>query len=659
MAKAIIWCRVSTTEQELETQKKNLDEKAIKDGFKPSDLIHLGVEGASAIKMNELYQQEVNKLIETIDTEPDVTTVYVWEVSRLARNEVAFYQMKDKIVRKGIQLICFVPQLTLLNDNGEVNTGAEITLNLLVTMAKQEMEIKAKRFARGKKRLADEGKYNGGNIPFGYRVDKERGNLIVIDEENAELVREVFNLYEAGLSQTMIAKEFRRRNIPQINLNTANNILNNERYTGRKLLYPGSSYARSYPVLITPEQYDHCREIAKANSTNADKAHYIYYGHHLITCPVCGRNWVTTGTRVWYHCGDAHKPNKYLTGYNNKPQCTCRIGISINIMDSLLWYVAQKVQAKYIVNEANNDKIRYEKRIGELDTYLKAIDGRLEVCDRKRERITEAYIDGDLTKEQRFRKNASVDEERKNILIEQLKFQNEMEHIQALLKDVITIASLSNAKDVSKQLESIIQIRENISSISDDEERSRIVHKYIKDVSVENINVEYQFKIAGKKICKARYITIELYNGDKQYYIFVPNNGVNGAIHVSDENKKLYEKLKDMEYLKRFFDFSKKKRRDKARETELRKKERLYPQDKYIYGLNGLAEFLKTNSISTAYRWIAERGLLKDAVVCKYRGQMIIDKTKCLEIMEQEATNNIWVKKVLDRLNKKSKDEGI
>ena len=64
------------------------------------------------------------------------------------------------------------------------------------------------RFHRGRRKLAEEGKYNGGNIPYGYRIDYEQGKLIVIDEQDAAVVREVFNLYESGISQPKLAAEF-------------------------------------------------------------------------------------------------------------------------------------------------------------------------------------------------------------------------------------------------------------------------------------------------------------------------------------------------------------------------------------------------------------------------------------------------------------------
>ena len=104
MDKAIIWGRVSTIQQEVESQVKELVEMAIRDGYKKSNLTIIKSEGASAIKQNELYVREVNKLISTLDNDSTIKCVYVWEVSRLARVELPFYTMKDYFVRNKISL---------------------------------------------------------------------------------------------------------------------------------------------------------------------------------------------------------------------------------------------------------------------------------------------------------------------------------------------------------------------------------------------------------------------------------------------------------------------------------------------------------------------------------------------------------------------------
>ena len=159
--RAIIWRRGSTDHQEILTQDKDLTAMAIDDGFNVDELIHIGNAGASAIKQNKLYLQEVNELLTTLNNDQSVKTVYVWEISRLARVELAFYKMKDYFIKNKVQLICKTPTLRLFDDDGKLNSGSELTLSLLVTLAKQEMEQKKERFARGKARNKAEG--NGDN----------------------------------------------------------------------------------------------------------------------------------------------------------------------------------------------------------------------------------------------------------------------------------------------------------------------------------------------------------------------------------------------------------------------------------------------------------------------------------------------------------------
>ena len=203
MAKAIVWRRGSTDRQEIESQDKDLTELAMADGFKEKDLIHIGEAGASAIKQNSLYLMEVEKLISTLENDKTVKTVYVWEVSRLARVELAFYKMKEYFLNNHIQLVCKTPSLKLYDSDGKVNKGSELTLSLLLTLAKQEMEIKQERFKRAKARNKAEGKFTGGRIKLGYTLDKNK--YFILDEEKAQAVRQVFEWFvNDGISQKKI-----------------------------------------------------------------------------------------------------------------------------------------------------------------------------------------------------------------------------------------------------------------------------------------------------------------------------------------------------------------------------------------------------------------------------------------------------------------------
>ena len=119
------------------------------------------------------------------------------------------------------------------------------------------------------------------------------------------------------------------------------------------------------------------------------------------------------------------------------PQCTCRLSISINIMDSLLWHICKQEEVNYILNSASQDVENYKNRIDVLKQKMEFTDERLADLDKKKERIVEMYIDGSLPKQKRDIKFQEIDEERKKILLEQVDYQNEKEHIERLVNDII------------------------------------------------------------------------------------------------------------------------------------------------------------------------------------------------------------------------------
>ena len=604
MAKAIIWCRVSTTQQEFESQKEDLINQAINDGFKnEADRIVIGEAGASAIKMNEVYQKEVNKLIQTIDTIPGVTTIYVWEVSRLARNEIAFYQMKDKIIKSKIQLICNVPQIKLLDNNGEVNHGMEITLNLLVTLAKQEMEIKMKRFDRGRKRKAAEGKWTGGNLSYGYTIDYNKDKLIIVDEQRAEYVKTIFNMYEAGMSQAKIAKDFIERGITEISLHQVNRILNNERYTGKMMVHEGN-IERAFPPIISTEQYQKCRKIAESNNLTLSKAKNIYYGDHIVRCYKCGKYCDVQGAS--YHCYDAFNRLKKYNNYKNKDNCDNRLCISANVLESLLWYVAIEVETDYILHSAKKDRELYLQKIEILKEKLNNIVKRIEKIENKRMRVRDVYLDGDMTKEERDIRYQKIEKEKRDILDEKLSYLSDIEHYESLIQSVLGKYNFDDIDSIENNLEQIMNLSKQIAGITNDKERSEIVHRHFKKVTWETTSIKIAFK-SGERIAKASFIRIYLFNDNVLYYYFVANNGRNGGYYNANaEAIILYEVFP--EYLKRFWDKSKIKKREESRQKREDEKERLYPREKgFLHGVKEIAEFLGVKN-ATARFWVSGDG---------------------------------------------------
>ena len=652
MAKAIIWCRVSTTQQEFDSQKKDLINQAIRDGFKKeSDRIVIGEAGASAIKMNEVYQKEVNKLIETIDNVPGVTTIYVWEVSRLARNEIAFYQMKDRIIKGKIQLICNVPQIKLLDDNGEVNHGMEITLNLLVTLAKQEMEIKMKRFDRGRRRKAAEGKWTGGTLSYGYKVDTDRDNLIVIDDEKAEYVKEVFNNYEAGKSQAAIAKDFFERGITEISLHQVNRILNNERYTGKMMVH-GGRFERAFPPIITKEQFDRCRKIADKNNLILSKAKNIYYGDHIVRCYKCGKYCDVQGTN--YHCYDAFNRLKPLMSATPKANCDNHLCISANCMDSLLWYVAIEVETDYILNSAEKDRKLYQEKIKNLKAKFENIEKRLAKCDEKRQRVRDVYLDGDMTIEERDKRYQKIEFERHEILDEKIEYQNDIDHYEDLIENVLGKYNFDDVESIEGNLEQIMKLSQQIASITNDKERSEIVHRHFKKITYENATIEVDFK-SGRRPARATFIKIFLYNETVLYYYFVPNNGKNGGYFKADADGNVVAEIFP-EYRRCFMDKGKIRRREEGRKVRREYKEGNYPKEKgYLYGVQEIAELLEVRWATARY-WVSPEG--PGAKITKRIGRnIVVQRDELIDVLSKFSSK--LAREAAERARKKLESSKI
>lgn len=147
--KAIVLLRVSTDRQEIETQRKDLIELTRHDGYKERDLIFIEGIGASAIKLNAEYLREIEQLYKTIESDKEINAVYAWELSRIGRNESKLLEIKNFLIERKIQLVIYQPSLRLLDRDGSVNSGIEMAMSIFITMAKQEMLLKAERFRKG------------------------------------------------------------------------------------------------------------------------------------------------------------------------------------------------------------------------------------------------------------------------------------------------------------------------------------------------------------------------------------------------------------------------------------------------------------------------------------------------------------------------------
>ena len=366
--KAIIWRRGSTDRQEIESQDKELTELAISEGFKEEDLIHIGEAGASAIKQNDLYLQEVDKLISTLENDKTVKTVLVWEISRLARVELAFYKMKDYFLNNHIQLICKTPSLKLYDPNGKVNNGSELTLSLLVTLARQEMELKNERFHRARERNKAENKYNGGKIKLGYKLDDTKH--FIVDEEKAKIVRDIFKWYVDGMSLKKIFERLVEMGIYKslLNFNTGGKrvgiLLKDRAYIGE-----------NFPPIVDEDTFNKAQD-------RMENRHKWHSSKNIFFCKGLIKDTATNATL----CARSATLVYYV---RHKVHC---ISLNINAMDFIALWSADLFLSHLNALQAENNVHTYDITIKENETLIEAKKRQIEEHTKTIQRSIEMNI---------------------------------------------------------------------------------------------------------------------------------------------------------------------------------------------------------------------------------------------------------------------------
>lgn len=197
--KVICYVRSSTDKQEVESQRKEVFEMAIKDGYTKDQILSVGGEGISAVKGGDDYKALFAQMYRHME-DYNVKCVYVWSVNRLIRNDdVEFFKLRSHLVKNKINLKVKTPSLELLDADGNCNLGVSIAFAIFAEMAKVDIEEMREKFKRGKARNAANGRYNGGKVRYGYRLAETtytgdngkiyKSKVFAIDDEAADVIR--------------------------------------------------------------------------------------------------------------------------------------------------------------------------------------------------------------------------------------------------------------------------------------------------------------------------------------------------------------------------------------------------------------------------------------------------------------------------------------
>lgn len=198
---AVAFYRVSTDRQQNDRQIEDVQRYCKAYGYQLIKEFQEIISGAS--KLSD--RKELKEMLKYVDeNQPDF--VICSELSRLARSQDSL-QIIENWTRQGVTFISLKEGIRTLDENKKTNPMTQLLLGILQAINIFELETIKYRTVSGLNKSAAGGTWIGGTVPYGYNLIEKR---LVINEDEAQTVNEIFQYYLKGWGSNKIASHLNR-----------------------------------------------------------------------------------------------------------------------------------------------------------------------------------------------------------------------------------------------------------------------------------------------------------------------------------------------------------------------------------------------------------------------------------------------------------------
>lgn len=323
--KCYIYTRVSTAAQtegySLEAQTERLRKYA---DYKEMEVVREYCDAGKSGK-SITGRPEFQRMLQDVSEERDgVAFILVFKLSRFGRNAADVLNSLQFIQDYGVNLVCVEDGIDSSKDSGK------LTITVLSAVAEIERENILVQTMEGRKQKAREGKWNGGQAPFGYDLDSKNSTLVV-NEEEAEIVRIIYDKFvhtdmgADAICNYLNQRGYTKKKVRGHELNyfargLIMKILDNPVYIGKiaygknvteKVKGTRDEYRRVktddylladglHEAIVDEETWEAARKKRKRTGVKWNKTHSLEHEHilsGLLKCPVCGAGMAGTVRR--------------------------------------------------------------------------------------------------------------------------------------------------------------------------------------------------------------------------------------------------------------------------------------------------------------------------------------------------------------------------
>lgn len=280
-----------------------------------------GVYADEAVTGTKDNREQFNKLLDDC-IKGKIDMIITKSISRFARNTVTMLEAVRRL--KELNVDVFFEKENIHSLSGE----GELMLTILASFAQEESRSVSENCKWRIRKGFEQGELINLRFMYGYKISKGK---VEIYEEEAEIVRMIFQEYLDGYGCTVIAKKLREMNVKKLrdgkwNSERVADIIKNEKYMGNALLQkkyvkdhltkkliknkgtvPQYYAEETHPAIIDSETFERAQQIMKANrikyKCEPGKRSYIFTSK--IQCGICNKNYrhkYRSGRSTWVCC---------------------------------------------------------------------------------------------------------------------------------------------------------------------------------------------------------------------------------------------------------------------------------------------------------------------------------------------------------------------
>lgn len=418
--------------------------------------------------------------------------VVVYKYSRFARNLVEATIYRQQIEKSGATLISAMERIDDSTPEGKMMR------NIIMVMDEYYSENLAVFVQSSMHTAAKSGKMMGSPAPLGYKYNENR--LLEIDEQEAEIVRSIFELYANGFSYADILRWLRDRGLrtrrgKYFSESGIYAILRNEKYIGR-FVYSVEGYETiiiddALPALISADVWQRVQnriEDWKNNTyqpTPRRSKNRAYPLTGKIICACCGNHYIGESKATYAATGTQY--NYYSCRGKKRMQVCKNKSVRKDLLEN---YVFGELK-KHLLNPAIIDRIAQETfdlvsdGTGDVEAEIKSLKSDIVKVEKRLEALLDAMLDGDIPKSIMNRKS-----EKLNAELSDLQKQLERKNVEA---------TTSTSYDMVRGY--LLQLMTDLEH-GDDDMKKAVVQQMVKQITVSEdeitveigVNFDYFFR---------------------------------------------------------------------------------------------------------------------------------------------------------------------